>query len=443
LSNNFKNDKKLILLEINELNFDLIYKYTNENPNKYKSFEYLLNFTLVKTNSENDYRKLEPWIQWSTIHNGYSFDEHSIYRLDDIKNSNIPQIFELIEKLNYRVGVISSINVVNRLDYPSYFIPDPWTNTNSDSSWFSKNISNCLSHLVNSNSNLKFSFNHFLILLIAIIYFARIKNYFCYLLMGIKSIRYHWCKSLFLDLLLNDIHVKLYKKNKTNFSTLFLNAAAHIQHHYFFNSKFIKNKIELKNPEWYIKENIDPFNDLILIYNKILEDYINPSFIKNNKLIIATGLTQKPYDRIKFYYKLADYKNFLRLLGVKFDNVYPRMSRDFLIEFKDDSDTLFAQRLLSNIYIKNDGLFLFGDIERNGNSLFLSLTYPNEINDKTVFIVNSIELSLINHVNFVAIKNGMHTQDGYAYFIGIEPIFTGNDNNIKNIFKDILNFFKL
>ena len=63
-------------------------------------------------------------------------------------------------------------------------------------------------------------------------------------------------KALFLDLILVLIHQKLIKIYGTKFSSVFLNAGAHIQHHYFFNSIVINKKFA-KNPSWYIKEDYD------------------------------------------------------------------------------------------------------------------------------------------------------------------------------------------
>ena len=44
-------------------------------------------------------------------------------------NSNVEQIFEKVEKLGFSVGVMSAMNAKNSLKNPSYFIPDPWTDT--------------------------------------------------------------------------------------------------------------------------------------------------------------------------------------------------------------------------------------------------------------------------------------------------------------------------
>ena len=63
-------------------------------------------------------------------------------------------------------------------------------------------------------------------------------------------------KALILDSLLADVHLTLWKKHKPDFSNLFLNSGAHIQHHYLFNSKAYQGNI--KNPEWYCPKDYDP-----------------------------------------------------------------------------------------------------------------------------------------------------------------------------------------
>ena len=50
------------------------------------------------------------------------------------------------------------MNAENRLKNPAYFIPDPWTETLSDDSEFSKRLSLLLKQSVNDNSSGKLSF---------------------------------------------------------------------------------------------------------------------------------------------------------------------------------------------------------------------------------------------------------------------------------------------
>ena len=71
---------KTILLGINEINFDYIKFYIRKGllPNFKKIFEIQ---APLETISEKEYRLLEPWVQWLTVHTGKTFDEHKIFRL--------------------------------------------------------------------------------------------------------------------------------------------------------------------------------------------------------------------------------------------------------------------------------------------------------------------------------------------------------------------------
>ena len=43
--------------------------------------------------------------------------------------------FKSLEKKGIKVGAISPMNLSNNLEYPEYFIPDPWTDTKSDNNF--------------------------------------------------------------------------------------------------------------------------------------------------------------------------------------------------------------------------------------------------------------------------------------------------------------------
>ena len=67
--------------------------------------------------------------------------------------------------------------------------------------------------------------------------------------------------------------------------------------------------------------------------------------------------------------------------------------------------------------IERDDQLVFSEIEDRGTSLFVTLTYPNEILPTDVV---GVEGSIIvrdfgSLVSFVAIKNGMHSGKGFAF----------------------------
>ena len=427
---------KLILLELNEINFDYVNKYLDAGE-KLEGFKTIINQGILNTYSEDEYSNLEPWIQWPSVHSGKTFKEHGVFRLGDFVNKDIEQFFEKIESAGYSVGAISPMNASNRLKNPAYFIPDPCTQTSSDGTFFSKSIASAVSQAVNDNSKSKLTKITILNLCLAFIFLVNPFRFFKLTRYAIGSFRKPWRKALFLDMFLHEIHNTLFKRKNPNFSTLFLNAGAHIQHHYLFNSPHVKSS-ELCNPDWYIDNNEDPFLEMLKVYDLILLDLIR---MPDTEIIIATGLSQKPYDKLKFYYRLSDHSKFLNDIGISFSSVVPRMTRDFLINFNSPSEAESAQAILQTIMV-DDKIRLFDEIDNRGSDLFVVLTYPDEVNNNTKFFIGEESVKLINYVDFVAIKNGEHQSKGFLYSSsGLNDIMPKNGSHVSEIYNTIVNYF--
>ena len=155
--------KKLLLIELNEINFDFLQNYIKKYDLKHLRDIYDLK--KLETRSEKEYDKLEPWIQWVSVHTGKNYNEHKVFRLGDINKYHGSQIFETIEKMGYSVGAISPMNADMRMSKPDFFIPDPWTDSRTDGSFWSSKIHNVLKQAVNDNSEGKITLkNKFLLI---------------------------------------------------------------------------------------------------------------------------------------------------------------------------------------------------------------------------------------------------------------------------------------
>lgn len=431
--------KRLILLELNEVNFDVVKRYVESCPGRFSSLEKLMKGASVRTAAEKKYEELEPWIQWVSVHTGLSYAEHGIFRLGDIVGTAAPQFFEVLEQRGVSVGSISAMNAENRLKNPAYFIPDPWTKTPTDGSFWSEALAQAVGQAVNDNAQSKITAKSALVLLLGLLRFAKVHHYGLYLKLALNSRKASWRKALFLDLLLHDVHLGLLASQKPEFSTVFLNAGAHIQHHYFFNSAPIKETTSLRNPTWYVPEAEDPFADMLEVYDTIVGEYLS---LKDTEVIIVTGLAQKPYDRIKYYYRLKDHADFLNSVGIQYRNVMPRMTRDFLVEFDSVEQAAAAQEKLSNIVVTSDGEQLFGEIDNRGDSLFATLTYPHEISEAATVVVEGATVQIKPYTAFVAIKNGMHQEEGFAFFTPCAAKFAPADrSHVKEIHGAVLGYF--
>jgi len=401
---------KTILLGLNELNFDYIRFYINQGllPNFKKIFE---TQPPIETVSENDYKLLEPWVQWVTIHTGKTFEEHKVFRLGDIVNNReLSQLFEELETEGLSVGAVSPFNAENRLNNPVFFVPDPWTKTEPSSNSIVKALYQAIHQLVNDNAKSKLNFKSMISLGLGLLLYVPLLRWSHYL-KTIFKVKKPGAKAIILDSLLADVHLTLWKKHKPDFSNLFLNAGAHIQHHYLFNSDAYNG--EIKNPDWYCPQGFDPLIQILSEYDKQIGKLLR---LKNVKIIIATGLHQQPHEHLTFYWRLKEHVKFAEIIGIEnFSEILPRMSRDFLVKFNNEKDSINAENLLNSFYASKEDIKIF-EIDNRGLSLFVELVYPNDIseNDSIYSKESKFKLkSFKSYLAFVAIKNGEHNGIGY------------------------------
>ena len=417
-------------IQFNEANFDIIKIYTENYPNK---FEYLRKIITSKnfqiTNSEQEYHYLEPWIQWPSIYTGLKAKEHEIFRLGDVeKKYDLKNFFNELDDKGITTGFICPMNLLNNFKNSHYFIPDPWTKTKVTGNWFINSLSKILSYAVNNNSSGKIGFKNLILFFFSIIIYSRLKFWPLYFNLAYKGIikKERWSKALFLDLFIHNLNISLKKKYNPKINVVFFNSLAHIQHHYFLNSKLLKDFS--KNPNWYVKNKDDPIYDAMVIFEKIFEDYI----ISNEKIFLATALSQSPAKKPVFYYRLNNHKDFLMNFNINANEILPRMTRDFTMNFISKKQCAQVEKKLKNIKLNNHYVF---DVDNRGDSLFVTLRYSEEIKKTDFFIGEDIKLKALENVSFVAIKNGIHNNIGYAY----HNLNTNSDEKFINIF-EIKNF---
>lgn len=399
---------KIFLLELNEINFDFVQKYVGQG--RLPNFAQIIReHGIIKTTSEERYEELEPWIQWVTAHTGKSFAEHGVFRLGDIVDFDIEQIWEFLEQRGLLVGAISPMNASNRVTRPAFFLPDPWTKTLVSGSYVMKRLSSALSQAVNDNAQSRLGASALLWLLAGVIRYARFRNYGQYARHLLRTIkRQSWAKVQILEELLADLAIGQTRAKRPDFVSLFMNAGAHIQHHYMFNAGVYEGV--QSNPEWLISKDADPILDIYSQYDRILGDLRES--LPDYRLILATGLHQDPFPETKYYWRLRDHGAFLNLIGVEFRSVEPRMSRDFLVTFDSVETALHAQNILERVTAE-DGEPVF-EVDNRGDSLFVMLVYPHEIADTMAIRVGNTHYPAFRqHAAFVAIKNGEHNGLGY------------------------------
>ena len=398
---------RLLFLELNELNFEDIQAYGERLP----TLAGLLSaHGYARTTSEAHYEELEPWIQWVTAHTGLPLAEHGVFRLGDIVNHDIAQIWEHLEEQGLRVGAISPMNAVNRCRQAAFFVPDPWTPASSTARPILTRLHAAVAQAVNDNAQARVTPRSAVWLMVGAAAYARPVNYGRYAQLAAVARTRPWAKAMFLDLLLADVFTRETRRRRPDFGSLFLNAGAHIQHHYMFNSAAYDG--QLRNPGWYVSDDVDPVLQVYQLYDHIVAQ-VRRAF-PGVRLMIATGLHQDPHPKVTYYWRLCNHEAYLASIGVPFSKVEPRMSRDFLITCASHDDARRAEQILTSA-VGEDGVELF-EVDNRGCDLFVMLTYPNDIPADFAYRVgNTPHSGLRENVAFVAMKNGQH--NGVGYFI--------------------------
>lgn len=406
--------KPLILLGLNELNFDYVRWYAERGH--LPTFNTLFNrYGLVCTSSEKTFSELEPWIQWVSIQTGKSFSEHGIFRLGDVTGASVKQIWEHLEETHgVKVAAVSPMNAANNAKDPAFFIPDPWTKTTTTGHWLMKGLAAAVANAVNENATGGGKLSTYFFVLLGFIRYSFFKRPVAASVQLLRALKTHYQRAVLLDQLLVDMFETEWTKSTPDFSSLFLNGGAHVQHHYLYNAAPYDGPN--KNPDWYMPQERDPVFDVYKAYDALIAQLM--ALPDAPRLVIATGLHQTPVESPVYYWRLKDHANFLSRIGVKFENVETRMSRDFLITFADKESCKAAQKKLGACKDRA-GQDVFGEMDNRGTSLFVTLTYPDAIAaDFTLVHEAGILRGFDEMVGFVALKNGEHDGEGYLVDTG-------------------------
>jgi len=426
--------RPLIFLQLNELNVDLVIRYINEGE-MLPNFSKFLAQGVKFSSSEERYRELEPWIQWRSVHTGRTFADHGVFRLGDAIHDESVQIFEAIEEMGFIVGAMSPMNANNNLKR-GFFVPDPWTETNPDSSLISKWLTDALRQGVNDNSEARITLETLAKLCFAALAVLPLRELWSLSLAAITSVTDHVRKTLWLDRLLAMIFIQRTKDNSVDFGVLFLNGVAHLQHHYLHASRVLVSQNEL--PTWYVSKGRDPVLESYKEYDRLLgkiEAGLDADFL------IATALSQESYPKPVYYYRLLRHEDFLKKLDIRFSKVRPRMTRDFLVECDSEDDLLEAIAKLKEVSLFGESLFNVG--EAKGRSVFVELSYHKEIKEHATCQLWGRSIPVGSEVTFVALKNGHHRARGYV-LASSKELLAGFDENdhVKALFDTCVGRFR-
>jgi hypothetical protein len=121
-------DKKLILLELNEVPYRVIDTYCRQRPRA--TLAKMLSVSKQYETVTEDRLVLDPWVSWPTLHRGVNDEEHNILHLGQViseTDEKFPPVWQLLKNQGLRVGVFGSLHSSSRptdvREY-SFYLPD-------------------------------------------------------------------------------------------------------------------------------------------------------------------------------------------------------------------------------------------------------------------------------------------------------------------------------
>ena len=416
-----KQYKRVIQIELNELSKEVIEQLVAKKM--LPTFNYINNkWHYLHTSSENDYEKLEPWIQWVTVHTGKTYDEHQIFRLSDVHKLAYPQVWETLSEHGIESGIVGSMNIIRRQTEGGTFFPDPWAIHNETYPAALQPLWDLISSRVQAHATTKITYSDLKkgvqaclsLGLSPIIYWKMAKQ----MLSQKMNARNKWKLACIFDEFLAEIFIRIFRKTNYGFYTLFLNAIAHYQHHYWraFDIKPFKPDIKYTD----INEDDDPVMYGYEVYDRILQRILKEvSNDPDTLVIVVSALSQVPYTAKDHeggmnYYRLNDHKEFSTTIGLSLNNfnIFPLMSRDWQVQYKTEVDRRQAITVLSGLRV--NGLQLFNIRENTPGFIFVETAYTKSVNGETNIENNRGEVitGFQDVFTNIAIKSGHHSDIG-------------------------------
>lgn len=411
--------KKVIQLELNEISEPIIAQLISKGklPNFAKIHN---NWTYLNTTSEEDYENIEPWIQWVTAHTGKDFADHKIFRLSDVHDLEHKQIWEALSERNIESGIVGSMNATRRDTKGGIFFPDPWAKNNESYPDDLKPLWALISSRVQGHATGGIPLQDALKGLKTCVKYKLPVSLYTKLgkqLVGQKlKPATKWKLAAYFDLMLAEIFSSIYKSTDFGYYTLFLNAVAHYQHHYWRN--FDKSPFDpaISYPD--IEANHDPISFGYEMYDKIIGQVIELAD-DDTLIIIASGLSQIPYTEKEEqggmnYYRLNSHQDFAESIGLKSSNytIFPLMSRDWQVKYASEADRKSALTILNSLTVNGEPLFTVK--ENTEGYIFIETGYTKGCDDGVhILDKNKNKIALFNEVfTNIAIKSGHHSGIG-------------------------------
>jgi len=399
---------KVFLLELNEFNEELLKSAAIEFG--FSNIQKLVGMHRTETRTDDTYESdfLEPWVQWLSVHTGEPSSSHGIKHLGDVPHLNMPQIWEYLSKNGKSSGVWGAMNASRgAAEKCLFFLPDPWT---ASERAYPEEFNQLLDPLRFASKN----------------YLGGIKTKVISQLKGVlkllnsygllkeilketpfflkQLIRFrgsHFVFIAFAEYLSTLLFLQCKKRFNPDFSLLFINTLAHLQHHYWTGFLYKDNK-KLQ---------------LGLHYLDRILGRIFTSLHPEEVFIVANALSQKNTNEESpwILYRPLDHQSFLDKAGISHYRVEAHMTHDAHLFFSEPKHCQAAANILEGAMIEGQKLFLTETYPEDPKKLFYRIIFTEPLSERAEFIINTQRLRFFDFFKQIVQRTGKHIPIGTLY----------------------------
>lgn len=349
-----------IVLEFNELSPALIDRFIAEGelPNMARMRDG--GFSAV-TDAEEEAPNLEPWIQWVTVHTGMSFNEHGCFNLNEGAALNAPRIWDLTSAAGQSNWICGSMNGGVQPGFKGHYLPDPWaTESPALPAGYFDGFANLVRAYVQEHSARPdvsagdfARFGAFMVRhgLSAGSVLAALKQ-----LAEERAANVKWRRAMILDRLQWDVFASLWKREKPDFATFFLNSTAHFQHFHWreFEPELFKVRSSDEDQKAFAETVSEGYRNMDRIVGQAMA-----LAGKSHNLVLLTALSQQPMlthedDGGRQIFRHRDIGGLLAFAGVEPGWEYaPIMSQQFLLHFASEDAAAAAAAKIEGLRLSD------------------------------------------------------------------------------------------
>lgn len=381
--------QRTILLEFNELCPPLMEQWIGEG--RLPNFKRLLAESHAFTTEPDvaEPAKLEPWIQWYSLHTGLAYDQHRVFHLTEGAKAPHDDIYSTMLSAGRRVGSFASMNVRPFEAPNSFFVGDPWTENGDASPPELNEYNRFVSYSVReySNASSRLSATDYARFLGFMLRHGLRPSTIAAIVRQLASEklsdpRLSYRRVAILDRMQFDVFRHYYLKERPDLATFFINSTAHLQHSYWRHMAPDSFKVRPSADEQAIYGDAIRFGYEAM--DKLVGEFLALAERQDARLIFATALSQQPFLRHEevggqHFYRASNVERFLRDLGIEADDVDPTMTHQYLARFADKAARDDARAKLAALELDGKEVIGFASIETAENELYFGCQLSTKI----------------------------------------------------------------